>query len=166
APAAPAGLYGLDHAAARGRSGAHRGAWRPALCPRAVERLRGRFHLALPRLAVRHRPGAGCRHRRPQGAPGRRGRLGAVLTAAHMRSLLVAAPLAGWPLVGRLFPGVAPTVVTPDTLRVSRPWRGELFDLLAAAALEALRATPRADFDAAALEASGVPAASSLPPAD
>ena len=83
-----------------------------------------------------------------------------------MRSLLVAAPLAGRPLVGRLFPGVAPTVVTLDTLRVSRPWRGELFDLLAAAALEALRATPRADFDAAALEASGVPAASSLPPAD
>jgi hypothetical protein len=50
--------------------------------------------------------------------------------------LLVAAPLAGRPLVGRLFPGVSPTVVTLDTLRVSRPWRGELFDLLAAAGCE------------------------------
>ena len=50
--------------------------------------------------------------------------------------MLVAAPLAGRPLVDRLFPGVAPIVVTLDTLRVSRPWRGELFDLLAAAGRE------------------------------
>ena len=64
--------------------------------------------------------------------------------------MLVAAPLAGRPLVGRLFPGVSPIIVTLDTLRVSRPWCGELFDLLAAAALDP----------------SGVPVASSLPPAD
>ena len=61
-----------------------------------------------------------------------------------MRSLLVAAPLAGSPLVGGLFPGVSPTVVTPDILRVPRPWRGALFDLLASAALEA-SSVPDAD---------------------
>jgi hypothetical protein len=55
--------------------------------------------------------------------------------------LLVAAPLAGSPLLAVLFPGVAATVVTPAALRVSVPWRGALFELLGeAAAAESPRA--------------------------
>jgi len=82
-----------------------------------------------------------------------------------MQALLVAAPLAGSSLVGRLFPAAAPTVVTLEALRVSRPWCGELFELLAAAALEAPGVTPRADCAATALDASSVAPASSPPPA-
>jgi hypothetical protein len=48
--------------------------------------------------------------------------------------LLVAAPLAASPLPAALFGDVEPTVVSLETLRVTTPWRGELFDLLAAAA--------------------------------
>jgi hypothetical protein len=51
-----------------------------------------------------------------------------------VRLLLVAAPLSASPLPGALFPGVAPTVVALDALRVSVPWRGELFELLGEAA--------------------------------
>ena len=51
-----------------------------------------------------------------------------------MALLLVAAPLAASPLAAALLPGSEPTVVPLETLRVTTPWRGELFDLLAAAA--------------------------------
>ena len=61
-----------------------------------------------------------------------------------LRSLLVAAPLAGSSLVAELFPAVAPTVVALDDLRVTRPWQGELFDLLAAAAATAASREPGA----------------------
>jgi len=48
--------------------------------------------------------------------------------------LLVAAPLAASPLPAALFGAAEPTVVPPETLRVTTPWSGTLFDLLAAAA--------------------------------
>jgi len=48
--------------------------------------------------------------------------------------LLVAAPLAGSLLPAALLPGAEPTVVPLETLRVTTPWRGALFDLVAAAA--------------------------------
>ena len=51
--------------------------------------------------------------------------------------LLVAAPLSASPLPTALFAGVAPTVVALDALRVSVPWRGELFELLGEAAAAA-----------------------------
>ena len=73
-----------------------------------------------------------------------------------MRLLLVAAPLADSGLAEALFPGVPPTVVDGATLRVTRPWRGELFDLVGAAA------APGGD----ATSAEGEPAASGGEPAD
>jgi len=48
-------------------------------------------------------------------------------------SVLVAAPLAGSPLVAELFAAAEPIVVALDELRVSEAWRGRLFDLLARA---------------------------------
>ncbi len=54
-----------------------------------------------------------------------------------MAPLLVAAPLAASPLPAALFGAMRPTVVALETLRVTTPWRGALFDLLAAAAAAA-----------------------------
>jgi len=48
--------------------------------------------------------------------------------------LLVAAQLAGSPLLPALFAGVAPTIVSCDALCVAVPWQGGLFELLGRAA--------------------------------
>ncbi len=82
--------------------------------------------------------------------------------APAVELLLVAAPLAGSPLLAALFPGVAPTVVPVDALRVEIPWRGKLFELLAgaAAAGSPLHAAPgAAESPRAAPGAAGSPRA-------
>jgi len=75
-----------------------------------------------------------------------------------VRLLLVAAPLAGSGLAEALFPGVPATVVAPETLRVTEPWRGELFDLIEVAA-------GASDTAALALTAAPAPAVGTAPAA-
>ena len=151
ASAPPAGPHGRDRAAARGRRGARRGARRLPLARVLSSAYVGDFASLYLALLYGVDPAPVDGHRRLQGAAGRRRRRGAVVDGAaprwRPRPVVSRTSPAAHAGTGRrllLVPRRSPARRSSPrcsrrsrrrssrstTLRVSAPWRGELFELL------------------------------------